>query len=300
MSNMSAIVSPYGDIDKTTQRLTEDTPIVKLAYEFCTEFKVQVTALPSGDRFKVLSLDGIPLGVLYTELYNNNEPVYFFESANIVKKGRGTARSNAKTRDSNKIKTLISNLKKNKEIPTVRSLYSDFKAGIRYVFKNVSNHRQPTISISNESAIVLIEHILLDKPISHEQNESLLKQYKEYQSEMKQFESSNGNAKRFEAGARIIGICSEGNRPYYLVGEATYINNEVEIQGDLKRYDSLKNVPEFSTDVLMISTYMQSQLNNDMRNEFGLPRKDTYYADIDVATGYAGNELWVGLPKTAP
>ena len=50
----------------------------------------------------------------------------------------------------------------------------------------------------------------------------------------------------------------------------------------------------------MINTYMQSQLQNDMRNELGLPRRDTYYPDIDVSTGYAGDELWVALPKTAP
>jgi hypothetical protein len=178
-------------------------------------------------------------------------------------------------------------------------MHEALKHGIRYAFINVSKGRVPSISITDGLTIDLIEHVLLDKSISHEQNEILSAVYKTYQSEMKQFESSNENAKRFENGARIIGITS-GDKPYYLVGEATYHDGKVDIQGNLKRYDSLKDVPEFTADVLMINTYMQSQSQNDMRNEFGLPRRDTYYPDIDVATGYAGDELWVALPKTAP
>ena len=38
----------------------------------------------------------------------------------------------------------------------------------------------------------------------------------------------------------------------------------------------------------------------DDGNEFGLPRRDTYYHDIDVSTGYASSEMWVLIPKTAP
>ena len=50
----------------------------------------------------------------------------------------------------------------------------------------------------------------------------------------------------------------------------------------------------------MIRTYMQSTDFFEDSNEFGLPRRDTYYPDIDIATGYASNEMWVLLPKTAP
>jgi hypothetical protein len=308
MSNMSAIISPYGDVQKTIDELNKDTPIVKFAYEFCREFGVQVNAIVSGNivsssRLRVLSLDGIQLGFIYTEMHRNSsgatEPVYFFESPNIIKKAKSTARANSNTRDSNKIKTLITNLKKNREIPEVKSMHEALKHGIRYAFTNVSNGRAPSISIADELAIVLIEHVLLDKSVSHEQNEALSLAYKSYQSEMKKFESSNENAKRFENGARIIGI-TNGDKPYYLVGEATYHDKQVEIHGGLKRYNSLKDVPEFTADVLMINTYMQSQSQNDMRNELGLPRRDTYYPDIDVSTGYSGDELWVALPKTAP
>ena len=303
MSNMEKIVSPYGDIQKTIDELNRDAPIGKFAYEFCNEFKVQVSA-SSTDHLKVFSSDGIRLGLIYTEMHRNssgaNEPIYFFESQQIVNKAKGTARANRNTRDANKIKTLISNLKKNKEIPMVRSLYDSFKTGIKYAFTNVSNGRAPSISINDALTIDLIEHVLLDKSISHEQNQELHAYYKTYQSEMKKFESSDQNGKRFAEGVRLVGIFSEGDKPHYLVGEASLIDKEVKIHGDLKRYNSLKDVPEFNTDVLMISTYMEAQSNNDMRNEFGLPRRDTYYPDIDVSTGYAGTELWVALPKTAP
>jgi hypothetical protein len=42
MSNMAEIVSPYGDTIETTTALTQSTPVAKFAYEFCTEFNVQV------------------------------------------------------------------------------------------------------------------------------------------------------------------------------------------------------------------------------------------------------------------
>ena len=303
MSSMSAIVSPYGDTQKTIDELNRDAPIGKFAYEFCNEFKVQVSASGT-DHLKVFSPDGVRLGLIYTEMHRNssgaNEPIYFFESQQIVNKAKGTARANRNTRDANKIKTLISNLKRNKEIPAVRSLYESFRTGIKYAFTNVSNGRAPSISISDALTIDLIEHVLLDKSISHEQNQELHAYYKTYQSEMKKFESSDQNSKRFAEGVRLVGIFSEGDKPHYLVGEASLIDKEVKIHGDLKRYNSLKDVPEFSADVLMINTYMEAQSNNDLRNEFGLPRRDTYYPDIDVSTGYAGTELWVALPKTAP
>jgi hypothetical protein len=121
---------------------------------------------------------------------------------------------------------------------------------------------------------------------------------------MQSYNSSVSNQDRFNAGARIVGIFGRQDKPYYLVGEASYDGKSgsdgVTIHGDLKRYNSLKDVPEFSVDVAMISAYMEGLSNNDKRNEFCLPRRDTYYADIDVATGYAGDELWVLFPKTAP
>jgi hypothetical protein len=304
MSNMEKIVSPYGDIQKTIDMLNADTPLTKFAYEFCTEFNVQVQAR-SSDSMKVFSTEGVKLGIIYTETHRSNstganETVYFFESNNIIKKNRGTSRSNSYTRDANKIKSLIANLKKNKEIPQSKAVYEAFKNAIKYGFSVVANARSPSVSIKDSLTIDLIEYALLDKPISTEHNEELAQAYKDYQLEMKKFLSSTKEKSRFAQGVKAIGIFRENAKSYYLVGEADYINGDVNIHGDLKRYESLKDEPEFSSDVLMIRTYMQAQNSCDDTNEFGLPRRDIYYPEIDVSTGYSSDELWVLLPKTAP
>ena len=304
MSNMEKIVSPYGDMQLTINVLNANPTIAKFAYEFCTEFDVRVQTR-ADSSMKVFSTDGIKLGIIYTETHrskstNENETVYFFESNDIVKKAKGTSRSNSYTRDANKIKTLISNLKKNKEIPSSKAMYESFTNAIKYGFQSVANVRQPTISIKDSLTIDLIERVLLDKPISTEHNEELAQAYKVYQLEMKKFLSSTKEKSRFSQGVKAIGIFRDNLKSFYLVGEADYTNNNVNIHGDLKRYESLKDEPEFSSDVLMIRTYMQAQNAFEDTNEFGIPRRDTYYPDIDIATGYASDELWVLLPKTAP
>lgn len=304
MSNMQKIVSPYGDTQLTIDTLNADTPLTKFAYEFCTEFNVQVQAR-SNTSMKVFSNEGIKLGVIYTETHRSNstgenETIYFFESNNIIKKAKGTSRSNSYTRDANKIKSLIANLKKNKEIPQSKAVHEAFENAIKYGFTSVANVRSPSISIKDSLTIDLIEYALLDKPISTEHNEELAQAYKDYQLEMKRFLSSNKEKNRFAQGVRAIGIFRENFKSYYLVGEADYINGKVNIHGDLKRYESLKDEPEFSSDILMIRTYMQAQNSCDDTNEFGLPRRDIYYPEIDVSTGYISDDLWVLLPKTAP
>jgi hypothetical protein len=308
MSNMEKIVSPYGDMQPTIDVLNANPTIAKFAYEFCTEFDVRVQTR-SDKAMKVFSTDGIKLGLLFTETHrskstNENETVYFFESNDIIKKGRGTSRSNSYTRDANKIKTLISNLKRNKEIPSSKAMHESFMNAIKYGFTSVGSARQPSVSISDALTIDLIEYALLDKPISTAHNEDIAHAYRDYQLEMKKFLSVTKEKNRFAQGARVIGVFQQqdvSNRsPYYLVGEADYLNTTVTIHGDLKRYESLKDEPEFSSDVLMIRTYMQSNDFFEDSNEFGLPRRDTYYHDIDIATGYASNEMWVLLPKTAP
>jgi hypothetical protein len=310
---MAEIVSPYGDTIETTTALTQSTPVAKLAYEFCTEFNVQVTkrkgSMGEGVTFNVLSIDGIPLGNLYTQTCRgsdgNNETVYFYNSQNIVSKAKGTARSDSYTRDANKIKSLLAVLKRNKEIPEVKSMYKSFVGGIRYAFQQVAKNREPDISIRDGMAIALIEHVLLDKLITHEQNEHIKSAYKDYQSKMKSYEEAESNGIRFSHGVKLVGLCGDRDNRYYLVGEASYDinshgNDGVIIHGDLKRYNSLKDNPELSADVVMINAYMQGRNDYDDGNEFGLPRRDTYYHNIDVATGYASNEMWILIPKTAP
>lgn len=310
MSAISNIVSPYGDIQQTTDALNNGSPTSKLAYEFCTAFGVQVNLNTQihVQRFQVLSMSGIPMGQIYCSTERNkdgnNETIYYFQSQHIIQKSKGSSRSDRSTRDSNSIKSLITTLKKQKEIPQVSSMYKSLSQGLRFAFSNVSNARQPSVSIGGKAIIDLIEHVLLDRPLSSEQNYELKKIYESYKSEMKSFQSSASNQDRFNEGAKVIAICGDREKPYYLVGEATYDGKSgsdgVTFQGDLKRYDSLKNSPEFAVDVAMISAYMEGLPNNDKRNELFLPRRDTYYSDIDVATGYSGDELWVAIPKTAP
>ena len=314
MSNMANIVSPYGDTIATTTALNESTPVAKFAYEFCTEFNVQVSkyrhSKGEGVTFRVLSLDGIPLGEIYTAKYvgssGNNEDVYFYHSPNIITKSKGTSRSDSNTRDANKIRSLLTVLKKNKEIPDVKSMYNSFAGGIRYAFNQVVRNREPDISIRDDLAIALIEQVLLDKSVTHEQNEQLKSTYKEYQLKMKSYQEAESNGARFNKGAKLIGIVGEYNDKYYLVGEASYDmnlsgNSGVIIHGNLKRYNSLKDNPELTADVVMINAYMQGKGGlHDTGNELGLPRSDTYYHDIDVATGYASDNMWVLIPKITP
>ena len=145
MSAISNIVSPHGDMQKTADALNSGTPTAKFAYEFCSAFGVQVNVVEKNDtRFEVMSPCGIPMATIYTGTARgsdgNSETVYYFNSKHIVDKARGSSRSDRHTRDSNSIKSLITTLKKNKEIPKVSSMYKSLELGLRYAFTNVSNN----------------------------------------------------------------------------------------------------------------------------------------------------------------
>jgi succinate dehydrogenase/fumarate reductase cytochrome b subunit len=63
--------------------------------------------------------------------------------------------------------------------------------GIRYAFHKWLETENLIFLSEMHLAIALIEHVLLDKSITHEQNEHIKSAYKEYQSKMKSYQKQN-------------------------------------------------------------------------------------------------------------
>jgi hypothetical protein len=129
---------------------------------------------------------------------------------------------------------------------------------------------------------------------------------------MKKYDESADDFKRFCKGFKIIGIAYESYHddgtvaPKYIVGEGDVVttdnsNGKVLVQGSLKSYSSLKEVPEVAVDAMMIATYMQgksTERSYSNRNELFIGRVDKYLSELDIGVGYRNQIVWVAIPKT--
>jgi len=305
------------DQDKLTELFTNKPNLKKFVYEFCTAFNVKVDRVKNSGALRVVTPNGLDGGELSTNTNSRDrsETVYIYENQYLVKKEKSSSNSSRSERDSNKIATLIRTLKKNNEFPSDENMtkaYAEEVITAIHPVKDSARYGAPKIEVHIDIVKMLVESQLGVDTISIQQYASDLKDsYSKYLVKMKTYNESADDHKRFCKGFKLIGIDYEnyyendGTLPVkYLVGEGVVDNTnnreKVLIQGSLKRYSTLKDIPEVAVDAMMIATYMQGKSTERIysnRNELFIGKIDRFLPELDISAGYRNNIVWVVIPK---
>ena len=312
-------------MDITTQAVEQDNlldlfakkpSLKKFAYEFCTAFNVKVNKVKNSGALRLVTPNGLDAGELSTNSSSRDrsETVYIYENAYLIRKEKSSSNSSRSERDSNKIATLIRTLKKNNEFPTdaaMTNAYAKEANSAIHPVKDAARYGEPKIDVPKDIAKMLVEsHLGVDTITIKHYASQLRDIHSKYLVEMEKFKESADDFNRFCKGFKLVGIeyenyYTDGVKPYYIVGEGVMNMSDnrerVEVQGSLKRYETLKDVSELAVDVMMITTYMQGKRNDRLyseRNELFLSRVDRYIADLDIGVGYSNNITWVAIPNT--
>lgn len=294
---MLNIISQYANQTAIETKLANDKNLAKLAYEFCSEFKLVVSEHASAKKLTIENSYGIPMGNIGTGIDGGDN--FFTYTSECVKKERGSGRSNSSTRDSKSISSLIKVIKKKKEEPSVEGVLNYLASPLRYALGSVNKRELPRIHMDTEHSIALIESVILDKALNPDYIEIFREQHAAYLKTMEKFKDGEKTAARFNKGFTLVSLHGDnGVTTHYLVGDATADSDgKITLQGELKRYNSLYDSPLAPT-VAIVAAHFGSKHNAS--NDFKMSRGDHYYEDIDVASGYMGDGFVVIIPKEAP
>lgn len=308
------------DQDKLKELFIAKPSLRNLAFDFCTAFNVKISRIKNSGALRLATPNGLDAGELSTTTNSRDrsEAVYIYENQYLIRKEKASSNSSRSERDSNKIATLIRTLKKNNEYPSdvaMTKAYSEEIVVALHPVKDGARYGAPKIELNKDITKMLAEFYLGVDTLSIKQYSSELKDsYSKYLVEMQKYDESADDFKRFCAGFKIIGIAYESFHddgtfaPRYIVGEgevvttdSNSINGKVLIQGSLKSYSTLKEVPEVAVDAMMIATYMQgksTERSYSNRNELFINRIDKFLPEIDIGVGYRNSIVWVAIPKT--
>jgi len=304
------------DQEKLKELFISKPSLRNLAFDFCTAFNVKIDRIKNSGALKLVTPNGLDAGELSTTTNSRDrsETVYIYENQYLVKKEKASTNSSRSERDSNKIATLIRTLKKNKEFPSDEAMaksYSEEMITAIHPVKDSARYGLPKLELDKDITKMLAEFYLgVDTNSIRQYSSELKDSYSKYLVQMEHYNVSADDHKRFCKGFKIIGMDYENYyhgdaTPRYIVGECEVVNTDsrekVLIQGSLKCYSSLKEVPEVAVDAMMISTYMQGKRNDRMfsdRNELFLNRMDRFIPELDIGVGYRNNIVWVAIPKT--
>lgn len=295
---MLNIISQYADKSTIEAKLANDKNLAKLAYEFCSEFKLVVSGHSHVKKLVIENYHGIPMGNIGTD--TDGGDTFFTYTSESVKKERSSGRSNSSTRDSKSISSLIKVIKKKKEEPSLSGVIQFLSSPLRYALGSVNKRELPRIHMDTEHSIALIETVVLDKKLNPDYIEIFREQHAAYLKTMEKFQDGEKTAARFNKGFTLVSLHGDnGVTTHYLVGDATADSDgKITLQGELKRYNSLYDSPLAPT-VAIVAAHFSGK-SNEGRNDFKMSRGDHYYEDIDVASGYIGDGFVVIIPKEAP
>lgn len=299
------------DQEQLTLVFNSKPELKKLAYEFCSAFNTKICKVGgSGSSLYMVTPSGLPAGFITTMKVMGGETAYVYDNEMLIKKEKSSANVGRDARESNKISTLIRSLKKNNEYPNDISITKAYTATATCAVlpvKDQGRYGAPSMSVHKEMAKSLIEHFLgIDTLSVNHYADELKKMYSDYLVNMKTYNESTDDFTRFCNGFKLIGICYDNaygsTAPdFYLLGDGTMDGNfKVNVQGTLKRYESLKDT-EVAVDAMMIATYMQGKKESRIyseRNEMYIGRIEQYIPDLDICAGYSGKVTWVAIPKT--
>lgn len=320
------IISPFAERETTQSRLDNlangdetQKELHKFIHEVATAHNLLLDEVSGGGSYPtahmVLKDTGLPAASLttqkaYQRRSDSSEIIYRYRSV-CIEKEKASANSERDARDSGKLSTLMRVLKKNNEIPTQEKIQKALTNGMHYAFYQVSKDADRTrfnIDMDADMSVALTKFALgVDNDLSSMYIEQLKQKYSEYLVKVENHRESNKNKDRFSKNATVVCVfdperAHSPRGPIYLVGNVDwdYGNQKPTFHAPLKRYSKLSESPIAPT-VMMINSYMQGHPRYEKENELGFPRNDTYYPDIDVATGYSSwRQFWVVIPNEAP
>lgn len=293
--------STTADVGALQELFAQLPELEKFAFEFCVAFPHLRLDRVDNKHINLHDENGLHMGRLRVSpgsaMTKEGKRVTRYEfSSDTVQKARYT-NTDRQTRDSVNIKSLITAVKKNGEVPDARKVLETFKRGIIYAFESTHKKTSVAFSLPTEVQLALVKsHLQLDKLGMERYALEIKDTYEAYMRNMEEHAEHDKNYKRFCAGSYLIGWLPRDE--HYLVGEASCEGEKVTIHEGLKRYTTLKDHPEHAGTVAMINAWASGQPTYNNNNEFGLPFGDKYYPDIDVSTGYRGQDvLWMLIPK---
>lgn len=307
-----SIISTFAR-DNVAEQLNEDhlyrIELRKLVHEFCHAYNLRVIRITkSGSRESayLVTESGISCGSVSIEYMGDNKYTYR-AYLKTISKDKASAKSDRDARDSNKISSLIRAIKKNKEEPTMEALLKSMKRDMLTPFEAIEHNIRyggPSVSLPQHIQKAAMNFVLgVDTVGMNAYIDELKSIYSKHQSETKSHEERTSDVKRFRKGATVIGcVTNNTTDPHYLVADVSLGDEgELTVHAPLKRYSTLKELP-IAPVVMMINTFMQGRDSHNVDNEFGLPVRDRYYPELDIATGYTSHSqpMWVAIPKVAP
>lgn len=293
--------STTADIGAVQELFRQLPDLEKLTFEFCVAFPHLRVNSVNNKRISLHDENGLQLGHLAVSpgsaITKDGRRVTRYEfSSDSVKKARYT-NTDRQTRDSVNIKSLITAIKKNNEVPDAKKILETFKRGILYAFESTHKKSRVDFFLSTEAQLALVKsHLQLDKLGLERYALEIKDTYEAFVKSMEKQAEDDKIYKRFCAGSYLIGYLPHDG--HYLVGEVSCEGEKVTIHEGVKRYTTLKGHTEHAGTVAMINTWASGLSNHNNNNEFGLPFNDKYYPELDVSTGYRGQDaLWMLIPK---
>ena len=297
------IYHPNADMNAINTSYSQYPSLERFVNEFCAAFpNVKVYR---ADKYEVFLTNehGLGYGKLYVAEQDDKDsngnwvPRYYFQSI-AVKKERSNSHGR-EVRDSSKIKSLITSIKKNGEEPTDTKILNGYMSGIRYAFGNILKRRGVRFDLSSEQSIAMASYFLNGEQPSREVADSVRALYDTFLNESAKGEDEKKTYSRFCEGSTLIGYMRDESKPYYIVCTVSRdLAENIMIHGDVKRYESLKDHPELSPTVAMIHAWASGQPSYDPKNDLGLDVRDHFYEEIDVSAGYnRHNQGWFLIPN---
>jgi hypothetical protein len=316
--NIESICSPYTDLASLTAALDGSAPAFKRGvFDMCAAFNLKADvvqrAAPSINDVWLITPNGWVAGrLMYAYEYSVGEKEWYFKYVSrAVKKSRSDARSDRNARAANKIKDLIKVLRMKKEMITDANAFEHEARALGYAMHRVQarmeRHPKPKLVIEHDMVDSVARSVLEGIAFPEMLRMDAQRAYAQFMKERETYEEATASIKLFERGCTAVGLFEHATgKTHYFIGKVKFESNgrrndhTVELQGEVKRYTSLDGTG-LETDAAIIRTYMQGQAGRyDESNDFGLPRRDHYYNEIEVATGYAGDTmLWALLPERA-
>lgn len=305
---MRDIISPFADREAVEFLFGQHPALKSLAQEFCAAFKdVSVAQDRHGTvGVSVLMNNGIEVGKLRAVAGGE---FYTYSSPHLVKKAKKSARSEKDTRDAKTITGLIKAVIKNNEQPRIEPVYKSFERAVRYAFHATGTTKDVYVEMSHEMRAYMVKRFVEgDKyPRDPVRDSEVEKLYDNIVAREREQHESRKNIVRFSKGCKLIGISEinheKGEYAYYVGSAMANLDGKFQVDkvviSDIQRRSDIFSDPSLVADMTIIKAYMETKPDTG-RNAFGVPFRDEYYSDIDVATGYENREmLWVLIPNEA-
>lgn len=296
------IVSTYVDKQQVEAALASMPMLNKFAHEFCHAFGTRVYCVEHRGievhAARIELSNGYHIGGLQYSGYDSRAK-YRVDISSIC-----SSRWVRNIRQSNSTVGVITAIKKKKEHPTNDNTLQGVTKAITYALNSVtSNTFRATLDVPNFMVIDMAKATLgLDNFTVQQHKPRLRELYHKYTETLKEGQAAYDIKKRFSRGVTAIilpaGQASSATPYAYFVADCVADDRNVAFQTPLKRYSSLRE-SEHAPTVAMIRQYMEGTSSFTTSNELGIIRADHYFADIDVAVGYADADMAVLLPKHA-